>query len=215
MPTFYYGGEAYTRVGVVSNGYLVVGGGDSGDIVFTPQHFPNAARPNNVIAPLWSRPQPGRRPEAAFGSARSPTASSTWIVVDWDAVKNFGNATTHSFEIWIQMLGGANRALERGRSRSRTAPGTTPATPAPAIRTRARTGAPRTAPARAARTSPLSAGRRLRVPVHTSPPTAGGSVVLNFDIYSKLADTYHSVASMTSDTTPGVTQVSQAVTVSP
>jgi hypothetical protein len=40
-------------------------------------------------------------------------------------------------------------------------------------------------------------------------------VVLNFDIYSKLAGTYHSVASMTSDTTPGVTQVSQAVTISP
>ena len=40
-------------------------------------------------------------------------------------------------------------------------------------------------------------------PVNTTPPTAGGSIVLNFDIYSKLAGTYHSVASMTSDTTPG------------
>ena len=54
VPTFYYGGEPYTRIGVVSNGYLVLGGGDSGDIVFTPQHFPNAARPNNVLAPLWT-----------------------------------------------------------------------------------------------------------------------------------------------------------------
>ncbi len=53
-PTFYYGGEPYTRVGVVSNGYLVIGGGDSGDIVYVPQHFPNAARPNNVLAPLWT-----------------------------------------------------------------------------------------------------------------------------------------------------------------
>ena len=49
-----YGSEPYTRVGVVSNGYLVIGGGTAADIVFTPQTFPNAARPNNVIAPFWT-----------------------------------------------------------------------------------------------------------------------------------------------------------------
>ena len=54
VPTFYYGGEPYTRVGVVSNGYLVLGGGDSGDIVFRPQHFPNPNRPNNVLALWWT-----------------------------------------------------------------------------------------------------------------------------------------------------------------
>ena len=54
MPTFYYGGEPYTQIGVVSNGYIVLGGGTSSDIVFTPQHFPNAARPNNVLAPFWT-----------------------------------------------------------------------------------------------------------------------------------------------------------------
>ena len=48
-------------IGVVSNGYVVIGGGDGADIVFTPQTFPNPARPNNVLAPLWTRPQPGRR----------------------------------------------------------------------------------------------------------------------------------------------------------
>ena len=28
VPTFYYGGEPYTRIGVVSNGYVVIGGGN-------------------------------------------------------------------------------------------------------------------------------------------------------------------------------------------
>ena len=56
----------------MSNGYIVIGGGASGDIVFTPQHFPNAARPNNVIAPLWSdlNPAGSTAASAASGSAR-------------------------------------------------------------------------------------------------------------------------------------------------
>ena len=48
MPTFYYGGEPYSRIGVVSNGYIVIGGGTGADIDFPPQTFPNPARPNNV-----------------------------------------------------------------------------------------------------------------------------------------------------------------------
>ena len=114
MPTFYYGGEPYTRIGVVSNGYVVIGGGTAADIVFAAD-FPNAARPNNVIAPLWT----DLNPPAGGGRSGSATltggASTGWIVVDWDDVKNFSNATTHSFEIWIRLVQrGANRARERG-----------------------------------------------------------------------------------------------------
>ena len=46
-----YGGENYSSIGVVSNGYVVLGGGTSSDIVFSPQHFPNPARPNTRIQP--------------------------------------------------------------------------------------------------------------------------------------------------------------------
>ena len=54
VPTFYYGGEPYTRIGVDSNGYVVVGGGTGADNAFAPQTFPNPARPNNVVAPFWT-----------------------------------------------------------------------------------------------------------------------------------------------------------------
>ena len=121
VPTFYYGGEPYTRIGVVSNGYIVVGGGDSGDIVFTPQHFPNAARPNNVLAPLWTDLNP-----AGGGAIRVAHADrrlrARWIVVDWAGVKNFGNATTHSV-----------RGLDPDRQAARPAPAR------PARRSRTRT----------------------------------------------------------------------------
>ena len=55
-----YGGEPYTRLGVVSNGYLVLGGGTAADIVFTPQTFPNAAPAEQRGRAVLERPQPGR-----------------------------------------------------------------------------------------------------------------------------------------------------------
>ncbi|MDX6454182.1 MAG: hypothetical protein QOD48_289, partial [Gaiellaceae bacterium] len=41
VPTFYFGAEPYTRIGVVSDGYLVIGGGTSADVVVSPQHLPD------------------------------------------------------------------------------------------------------------------------------------------------------------------------------
>ena len=51
--------------------------------------------------------------------------------------------------------------------------------------------------------------------VNTLPPTAGGTVTIPFDLSSKKAGTYRSVASMTSNVTPGTTQVVQVLTVTP
>ncbi len=68
---------------------------------FAPQYFPNPAAPNNVIAPFWTDLNPTDR----CGAIRIGTltdGSNTWIVVDWDRVKNFSNATTHTGEIWLQ-----------------------------------------------------------------------------------------------------------------
>ena len=69
VPTFYYGGEPYTRIGIVSNRYIVIGGGTSSDVNFFPQTFPNAARPNNVLAPFWTDLNP-----AAVGGGSSASA---------------------------------------------------------------------------------------------------------------------------------------------
>jgi hypothetical protein len=49
--------------------------------------------------------------------------------------------------------------------------------------------------------------------VTTAPPVAGGSQTITYDASSKKAGTYKSVAGMTSDQTPGVTQVVQTLTV--
>ncbi len=100
VPSFLYGGEVYTRIGIGSNGYAVVGGSTgSQDVQFINQDLPDPARPNNVIAPFWTDLNP-----AAGGALRVATlgdGSDTWLVLEWAAVKEYSTAATASFQIWI------------------------------------------------------------------------------------------------------------------
>ena len=57
VPPFIFGGNTYTRLGVDSNGYIVVGGGTAADNSFAPQTFPDPAAPNGVLAAVLDRPQ--------------------------------------------------------------------------------------------------------------------------------------------------------------
>ncbi len=95
VPAFQYGGETYTSLGIVSNGYLVVGGATQADVSFEPNGIPNPAAPNNVLAPLWTDLDPSTA--ASGDGVRIGTlgdGTNTWIVVDWAGVKTYsGNAT--------------------------------------------------------------------------------------------------------------------------
>jgi hypothetical protein len=53
--------------------------------------------------------------------------------------------------------------------------------------------------------------------VTTTPPTPGGSVAIPFQLTAKKngEGSWTSVAALTSDTTPGVTEVVQPITVTP
>jgi hypothetical protein len=95
-----WAGQSWNSLGVDSNGYLVVGGGDTVlDNSFTNTSFPNPARPNNVLAPFWTDLNPG-----ATGAVRMGTltdGSNTWIVVDWQNVPEFVTNSAYSFQAWI------------------------------------------------------------------------------------------------------------------
>jgi subtilisin family serine protease len=221
VPTFYYGGEPYTRIGVVSNGYVVIGGGDSGDIVFTPQHFPVAARPNNTVAPLWTdlNPPGGGAIRVALLSGG---ANDGWVVADWGNVKNFGNATTHSFEVWFRIqkgtsTGPASEAITLSYGPNLTFPGDGPGLgnagsgdPGSGVNW----GAENRTGTSGQNISPAPANGSEYI-VNTSPPTAGGTATILYDVSAASAGTYQSVASMTSNVTPGTTQVVQTLTVTP
>ncbi len=109
VPTFLFGSELYSRIGIASNGYVVLGGGEGVDNSFINQALPDANPPNNVLAPYWTDLNPG-----AAGALRVSTltdGSDTWIVVEWEAVREFSLAANkHSFQIWIGLSTDAHPA---------------------------------------------------------------------------------------------------------
>ena len=103
-----FGGETWGEIGISSNGYAIIGGSTSAsDNQFVNQSFPDPNPPNNVLAPFWADLNPGAA--GAMRIAELTDGSDIWIVLDWDAVREFGSgANTHSFEIWIGIEGDAN-----------------------------------------------------------------------------------------------------------
>jgi hypothetical protein len=106
VPEFSYAGQTWTRLGIVSNGYVVVGGGTGSDVGFVNLSLPNASAPANILAPFWTDLNPG------FGGAIRAgiltDGADRWIVVDWEGVVNFSDRLANSFQIWIGMSGDAH-----------------------------------------------------------------------------------------------------------
>lgn len=202
VPAFTYAGVSYTKIGLVSNGYVVVGGVTSAaDIDFVNQDLPDANPPNNVLAPFWTDLNPG-----AGGALRIGTLTDgvdSWLVVDYTAVKEYWTARTVSFQIWIGIngtedisyaygpvggngdggfltVGAENEHGNRGANRYFDGTGTLPTN-----------------------------GTELRVT--SDPPAAGGSVTFGYDVSGRLPGVFPLTANMTSDLTPGTTQVVQRV----
>jgi hypothetical protein len=103
VPAYVYNGITYDRIGVSSNGYVQVGGGTTS--TFLNQHFPDSTAPNGVLAPFWTDLNPG-----AAGAVRISVltdGTDQWLVVDWDAVREFSLPRLNSFEVWIGLSGDA------------------------------------------------------------------------------------------------------------
>ena len=191
---FLYGGESYNRIGVVSNGYLVVGGGNSSDINFQPQIFPDPARPNNVIAPFWTDLDPCSGGAIRVGELTDGT--TTWIVVDWGQVFTFGDTVKHSFEIWLQE--GTNPldegiSIEYGVNGDGASSGTN-------WGAENRDGS-------SGKNIPTQPADNTSWAVTLTGPTPGGHQTFQYDVSANHPGTYVSMAAMTSNLTAGTTEV--------
>ncbi len=199
VPGFNYGQESYTRLGIVSDGYVVVGGGASADVDFVPQTMPNAARPNNVLAPYWTDLNPG-----AGGAIRIATltdGSDTWIVVDFNSVPVFGTSNLETFELWIGLNSDANPGEDNTWVYGTTTPDPTPLN----------AGAENRDGTSGINVSPTGPNTGYRV--NTSGPTPGGMVTITYDVTGEKVGSYTLVTKMTSDQTPGTTTATQPLTV--
>lgn len=103
IPPFVFAGETWTRIGMVSNGYAVAGGGTGADVDFINQLLPDPTPPNNVLAPFWTDLNPG-----AGGALRAGILTdgvNTWLVLEWENVPTWSGDEVDSFQIWIGLNG--------------------------------------------------------------------------------------------------------------
>ena len=99
VPPFEFAGETYGQIGIVSNGYVILGGGTGADVDFINSDLPDPAVPNNVLAPFWTDLNPGAGGDIVIATVTDGVNS--WIVVEWISVPNFGDGETNSFQVWI------------------------------------------------------------------------------------------------------------------
>lgn len=96
---FQYAGETYNRIGMVSNGYLVVGGGTGADVDYINTDLPDPAAPNNVLAPFWTDLNPSAGGDLYAGSLTDGV--NTWAVFEWENVPNWGDGLLNTFQVWV------------------------------------------------------------------------------------------------------------------
>jgi Subtilase family/Fibronectin type-III domain/PA domain len=102
VPPFRYDGQVWTRVGVVSDGYVVVGGGTSQDVQYLPPSGPSPERPNNVLAPFWTDLDGTGAPGAFVGILGDGTNS--WLVLE-EHLFVWGTSDLRTFQVWIGLDG--------------------------------------------------------------------------------------------------------------
>jgi len=100
VPTFDYAGQTWSNLGVVSNGYVVVGGGTSADVLPVNTSLPDLSAPGNILAPFWTDLDLSTAGGLRIGTLTD--GADTWIVVDWEKVPTFNEPSElNSFEVWI------------------------------------------------------------------------------------------------------------------
>ena len=110
---FVYGEESYGRIGVGSNGYVVVGGGTAEDIEYINTDLPDPTRPDNLLAPFWTDLDPSAGGDVFVEVFSS--ADNDWLVVEWRDVPTVPNGLLNSFQIWIGMNGVEDITYTYGR----------------------------------------------------------------------------------------------------
>ena len=210
VPAFLWGDEEYTRVGITSNGYIVVGGGVGSDVEFVPQTMPDVARPNNVIAPWWTDIDLSQAASANTGARIEILTDGVddWLVIDYQDVATFGSCSpgpcdTHDFQIWIGLLGDGNPVEDVTMAHGDLGVGSSDGLNAGAENRDGTSGV---------NMSPLPSDNTDWT-INTSPPTPGGFVEITYDALGKKAGVYIVPARMTSDQTLGTTTERVTLTV--
>ncbi len=185
VPSFVYGGEVYDRIGVVSNGYVVIGGGAAGDVEYEPPaSFPDAATPNNVIAPFWTDLNPADGGAIRVGTLVDGTGTQ-YLAVEWEDVRAWSGGDGNSFQVWIQLGATESSWITYGGALT---PDTASGWLAGAENRDGTSGV-----------SIEDVDTDAAYVLRTSPPTAGGVVTFDYTVKGLLRGTWSTSATLRSD----------------
>ena len=195
-----YGGQSYSKVGVTSNGYLVVGGGDSADVQCCDlTQLPDPARPNNVLAPFWTDLSGDQAPGILAGLLEEADGS-TWLVVEW-RLNVYGTTSLRTFQTWMRVGAEEEIAFAYPAEDRPGDPGKPLIIGAENVNGSGGDQLP---------TGLAPAGDLL---VRTSAPVPGGSLTYSVTVRGTAAGAGTVATRMDSPQVPGVTTVSSTVTV--
>ena len=102
--SFLYAGETWDSIGMVSNGYAVVGGctGDD-DISYINDYLPSAGPPNNVLAPFWTDLDPSSG--GNYYAYYLTDGVYTWLVFEWEDAPTWSGDEINTFQLWVGVSG--------------------------------------------------------------------------------------------------------------
>lgn len=201
VPPFVYGGKTYGRIGIVSNGYVVLNGTTgSSDIIFEPQTLPDPTRPNGVLAPFWTDLDGGGTP--GIRVALLGDAVNTWLVVQWN-VRVFGTALpggARNMQLWIGIDGTEDVSYEYDTNTLGTL------------------GSPEGLTIGAENDSGTAGAQIVGPPtgsyrITTTPGEPGGSVSYDLTIRGDSKGARSLTSTMTANTVAGITRVTTAIEV--
>lgn len=101
LPPFDYNGNTYTDLIMSVNGTIEAGTASGLAISASNLDMPDAAPPNNLLAPFWT--DLNLTDSGNWYLAVLNDGVSDWIVAEWENVPLFGDPTaSHSFQVWMQ-----------------------------------------------------------------------------------------------------------------
>lgn len=203
VPSYLFGGQTFSTVGVDSNGYLSIGGASgSADISFTPQTLPDPAKPNGVLAAYWTDLDGSGSPGIYAGTLTDGV--NTWLVLEWD-IHVFGDnsaAGARHFQAWIGVDGTEDISFAYDTSAMRDAPAGTGLT----------VGAENLTGTAGDQITGFPTGDLV---VTTTPGQPGESLSYTLNINGRMRGAQSLSSSMQSNLTLGSTNITTPITVTP
>jgi uncharacterized repeat protein (TIGR01451 family) len=107
LEPFYWNGQMYDSIGMVSNGYAIPGEATDSDVDYINQLMPDADVPNNVLAPWWTDldldgTDPGDAGGGIWYAGILYAGSDAFNILEWRQAELYGDPdSVYTFQIWM------------------------------------------------------------------------------------------------------------------